>query len=74
MKWVCSSVNVISGEHFYKDCLESRPDANISMMRGYTVVQPLPGYVKVDVTFGSGNKASKALPFCLVMNKSVLDK
>lgn len=74
MKWVCKSVNVISGERFYRGCIETRPDASLSMRSGYIVVQPLLGPMKPDVTFGSGNKVISALPFSLVVNKSILDK
>lgn len=72
MKQVCSSLSVISGEYFYQDCLESRPDGNISMMRGYMVVQLLPGHMKLDVTLAV--LIIRALPFAMVINKSILDK
>lgn len=38
------------------------------------MVQPLPGHMKVDVTFGRANKVIRALPFSSVMNKSFLDE
>lgn len=74
MKQVCRSLSAISGEHFCQGCLESRPDGNISMARGYRVVQLLPGHMKVDVTFGSAKRVIRALPFSMVVNKSILDK
>lgn len=42
------------------------------MVRGYTVVQLLPGHMKLDVTLAV--LIIRALPFAMVMNKSILDK